>query len=797
MRANRSNNNFYHFGATSWYITLWLLLSINTFSQTTPFDTIEYRKLITTADEAIHNNETEKAIQFLLRASDMLENADIDEELPFVYNKLATLYESLQAYDNAIDYYEKALDYTYSDNETGITEYTENLGDLYSSLNKTQKALDNYLIAFEIQKNKNNGNAIIRISIKLISVYRMMGNYEESVKLAQDALIIAKDMNHKAEFLITNSIGYDQFRQRQYQKAIVTFGDAFEIGKAIGAPKKELINILINQAVCEFNIGKPANAINTLKEGLEKNSTQNDDYLQAKIGNLIAGIYLYLNDLYNAEISSRESIISAKKSGNANMLMECYNTYSKILKAGNDPDGALEYYEKYLTIKDSLSLEERLAENEKSRNQFDLEKLEKEYRLKMAGENLYEMRIKQMETEQARQKEMSQKKIDSLEQARQLANLELVKQRQEVEKERVDRENQNLRYKNDLQEATIKLNEAQEQQRLNEIARLKKEKEQEKKMKHYVVAILVLIGLTAIIILFGLISTIRKKHLLASQKKTIEEKNYHLEQLNEEISTQKEVIEEKNIAITDSIWYAQKIQSAVLPPEDFFLEHLEDYFILFKPRDIVSGDFYWGTHKNDKIVVTAADCTGHGVPGAFMSMLGTAFLNEIVNESALVESDKILNQLRKNVIEALRQTGESGEQSDGMDIALCVIDPKNKILQYSGAYNSMVYISDGELEEIKPDRMPIGIHINAETPFTRQEINYKKGDVFYIFSDGFIDQFGGPEGKKFMNKQFKNFLLSHHQKPMNKQKEELDKVFETWRGFLEQVDDVLVIGVRL
>jgi len=217
-----------------------------------------------------------------------------------------------------------------------------------------------------------------------------------------------------------------------------------------------------------------------------------------------------------------------------------------------------------------------------------------------------------------------------------------------------------------------------------------------------------------------------------------------------EVVAQKEVIEEKNKDIMDSVLYAEKIQRAILPPADDLSKMNLEGFILFLPRDYVSGDFYWLGEKNGKIITVAADSTGHGVPGAFMSMLGIAFLNNIIVAKGVVSAAEILNQLRSEVIFALKQKGQEGEQKDGMDIALHVIDLKAMKLEFAGANNPLIMIRDNELTQVKADRMPIGIHERVNEPFTNHVVDLQKGDVFYTFSDGFQDQFGGPDNKKFM-----------------------------------------------
>jgi len=299
----------------------------------------------------------------------------------------------------------------------------------------------------------------------------------------------------------------------------------------------------------------------------------------------------------------------------------------------------------------------------------------------------------------------------------------------------------------------------------------------------------------------------QSSELKKSNDKTIRA-NEELTQLNEEINTQKEEIETQrdhlfiqNEAITSSINYAQRIQSAILPPEQYFHEILNDVFILFRPRDIVSGDFYWIKQVNQYVILAAADCTGHGVPGAFMSMLGISYLNEIVNRREITQANQVLNELRKQIRNSLRQHGQPEESKDGMDMALCVIDEKNRILQYSGANSPLYLIRDKngtpELTEFKADRMPLGYYPGHFKTFTNNDIQLEFGDVFYLFSDGFIDQKGGKESKKFLSKNFKKLLLEIHQEPMREQKNILNKTLTDWMGDTSQIDDIMVLGMRV
>lgn len=249
--------------------------------------------------------------------------------------------------------------------------------------------------------------------------------------------------------------------------------------------------------------------------------------------------------------------------------------------------------------------------------------------------------------------------------------------------------------------------------------------------------------------------------------------------------------------ITDSIQYAKRIQNAILPPLDQITASFPNHFIFFKPRNIVSGDFYWMKQIKQYSVIAAADCTGHGVPGAFMSMLGISFLNEIAGREDINHASEILNELRNYVKVSLRQTGKEGEAKDGMDIALCVIDNTNLEVQYSGAYNPFLLYRDNELMEIKADKMPIGIHIREKDSFTNNGYQLQKGDVFYLFSDGYPDQFGGEFNRKFKMKRFKDLLFDIHLKPMQHQKEILAETLADWMGDGEQIDDITIIGIQI
>ena len=272
--------------------------------------------------------------------------------------------------------------------------------------------------------------------------------------------------------------------------------------------------------------------------------------------------------------------------------------------------------------------------------------------------------------------------------------------------------------------------------------------------------------------------------------------NNIISQQKEEVEAQKKLVEHKNAEMLDSIRYAKHIQEAILPTGGA-TKILGDHFILYKPKDIVSGDFYWIHDGGEKIIVAAVDCTGHGVPGAFVSFVGHSNLIRCVNEFGLTEPGKILDKLNLLVNETLRQRMSDSKVRDGMDVSMLVIDKKENKLFFAGANNPLYKISEGVLTETKGNKQPVGTFLEEQSAaFTTHQFPLVKNEVAYIFTDGFADQFGGPRQKKFKYTQFKDVLIKNSNAPMLDQKNYLNLAFENWKGDLEQIDDVLVIGIK-
>jgi len=289
---------------------------------------------------------------------------------------------------------------------------------------------------------------------------------------------------------------------------------------------------------------------------------------------------------------------------------------------------------------------------------------------------------------------------------------------------------------------------------------------------------------------------------LAENERFLEEKvrqrTAEVVKQKEEIDQQKEQLEEYFLQVTDSIKYAQKIQEAILPPESYVRKLLPDSFIFYRPKDIVSGDFYWLGEAEDRVYFAAVDCTGHGVPGAFMSIVGYNQLKQAVITTNGGSPAEILDHLNIGVSETLHQKDENSTSKDGMDVAICSLNHKTKELQYAGAFNPLYLLRDGKIAQTKGDKFPIGSFLDGATPnFTNHKLQLLEGDILYIFSDGYADQFGGPRGKKMMYKKFRDTLIANSQKDLSVQKDLLRDHLYDWMGEEEQVDDILVIGVKV
>lgn len=336
-------------------------------------------------------------------------------------------------------------------------------------------------------------------------------------------------------------------------------------------------------------------------------------------------------------------------------------------------------------------------------------------------------------------------------------------------------------YESDKKEAAMQAQ--QEKEREVAAAESKRQK---------VIIFSVILGLLFSVLFGGFI--FRSLRITRKQKVLIEEQKTMVEQQKKEVESQKHLVEEKQKEIIDSITYAKRLQEAILPPLDLVKKHLPHSFILYKPKDIVAGDFYWMEEKDNTVFIAAADCTGHGVPGAMVSVVCCNALNRTVKEFGLRDTGKILDKVTELVLETFEKSGE--DVKDGMDISLMSINKNTKEVHWSGANNALWYITDDEVIEITANKQPIGKHDNRK-PFTTHKIEYQPNTVFYLLTDGYADQFGGPKGKKFKYKQLEELIIAIKERTLEEQKTSLELAFEKWKGDQEQVDDVSIVGIRI
>ncbi len=788
------------------------------------------------------------ALKYYIRATNLAEKSGDSTTLASIYSEIGLIYFQIETYSKAIEYFDFALDvYKKQDNELQINKMTEMLA-LASTKNKEfYNALNYYSRILVYYKKSNSTILIIKTLRNIIEVAKQLEDYQLALEKNTEIYDTYQALDDYVGMAATlNNIGFNYVFLKQFDKAIETFNEVLRLDKKIKMSDDDRAKLFVNIGICYQNMGNSRNSLTSLNEAVLIREKQGNNQDLARIQNLIALVYYNKEDFYNADVTCLQSISTAQKSNDKDLLQLCYQTYSKILQEEKEYEKALIYYQLYLNIRDSLLVERRMKEQELTQKQLTFEKNEKELKLMLADEEMKELSLKQLRLESEkkeqevkiliRDKELQESKFLQQQQA-----LAITKQQHDAEIQQ--REIVQLQQERELQASRLKQKELEENQRKKTIELLEQQKQvqqltidKQNAGKRLFMSIGVLFSLIFILILLGFIMLKKRNKILNHQKLVIQVKNIDLEQKNEEINAQaenlqrandeiqlfnaelrikqeeilaqneeitqqKDLIEAKNDSITASINYASRIQSAILPPIEIITNDVIESFVLFKPRDIVSGDFYWfrevqiNTHTN--YIVVAADCTGHGVPGALMSMLGVSFLNEITAHKEITQAGEILNELRERVKTQLRQTGQRNEPQDGMDIVLCVIDIEDKTLQFAGANNPLILIRNQEVILVKGDKMPIGIYLREKSSFTNHIVELQPNDTIYLCSDGYQDQFGGERADKFKLHRLKDLLLSIQNQPMHKQKEQLDQNLLDWQGTeYEQVDDILVVGLR-
>jgi len=753
-------------------------------------------------------SDWDEALRNYLRASEAYTKSSDNQNEARILRLIAGKYYKAGVYNKSAAYSEQEF-ILYGEQESRmLASAAESAGKSYFFLPDDSLSLKWFSAASYYYLIDSDSSGYLRCTDKMGMLCTRSGKFDQAIEeynILSSVYTGRKDLKNLAN--TSNQIGFLMFRKGDVNSALDNFRKAIEYSEKGGSDDFFLTDAWSNVAICYQNLGNQTEMLTSFHNALEHAKASGKTEEVASIDRIMATIYFKKGDNYHAEVYCLECIESAKKSGNLDVLELCYKDYSSVLESGNDFVKALGYYEKHLNLRDSIDFANRLAEKDRTDRIAAIQASEQRIKNELSSEEIQGLQFKNLKIEARRkenellllqkQQELNRSENDRLNQSLVLAGerYELTKRVQENKSLKLQQANDSLSLiqKDESAKALITENQLLAKDKLQKETEIKRQK----LAKRFALGIGSLLLLVAASILFGLISTRKKNQKLAESKRQIEIINSDLEIKNAEVLKQKDIIEQKNQSITDSIQYASRIQTAVLPPVSFLSDWGIDNFILYKPKDIVSGDFYWGVEKDEKIILAAGDCTGHGVPGAFMSMLGHAFLDEIISTREPENAADILNLLRDEIINALKQKGTTGEAHDGMDISLVILDLKAGKLDYAGANNPLYLIRDGKMNQYKADRMPIGIHVTSITPFTNQSVEIKKDDHLYLFSDGYADQFGGPNGKKYMYKPFQELLLKHHDKTMELQKEILDNTFGKWKNDREQVDDVLVIGLHI
>lgn len=657
--------------------------------------------------------------------------------------------------------------------------YVSNLDTMIPLCNKAE------VIALKVLKN-NPSPAVKKSMLGTLSgvynnkgfIYYNQGEVHKGLKYILKSLDIVEALGDKKGLATgLNNVGYIYYDLGEVEKTIEYYHKSLRIEEELGN-KLGIATSLNNIGFIYLKQGNSEKALEYYNKSLALSKELKDKHMISRSLNNIGGIIEAKGDLNKALDYYTQSLKLNQEIGNKNGISDCYLVIGLIFEKKGENTIALDYYNKSLKLREGLNDKDgiTMSTNRISRLLLKTKDITtaKKYALnslKISQElgfpeniqisaeilsEIYELEKNGMPALEMHKLAIQMRDSVNNESTQKATTLQQAKYNYEKQKTIDDTKNQLL------------LTEKQD------------EKEKQKILTFSTAGILFLV-IIFLIFIFNRLQITRK------QKQKIELQNIELE-------IQKNIVEEKNEEITASIHYAKRIQAAILPPDKVVKEYLTESFILYKPKDIVAGDFYWLEQKNGKILFAACDCTGHGVPGAMVSVVCVNGLNRSVREHGLTNPGEILNRTREIVIEEFEKSEE--EVKDGMDVAICSL--QGYTLQYAGANNPLWIIRKNSLvvEEIKPNKQPIGKYPHA-APFTTHTIELEKGDSIYIFSDGYVDQFGGEKGKKFMQKSFKILLLSIQDKDLLEQKQIIDTKFEDWKGDLAQIDDVCVIGVRV
>lgn len=682
------------------------------------------------------------AVDYFTQSLDIKNEIGDKKGMAGLLSNMGMIYMKQGEYTKALDYYSRSLSTRREvKDEKGISESYNNMGVVFKKQGDYANAIDYYTRSLRIKEKANDKKGMASSLNNIGTIFKLQQNFSKALEYYNRSLVIKEEINDKngMSASLTN-IGL----------VFLEKGDhIYNNGKPDLAFLKydTAMNYFSRSLVIEKEVGSKGGMAGTLsnigmvymKQGLAARNVGNDTKAIKK---------------YNRAIEYHQRCLTiCEEIGNKYGLAVSLNNIGIIHQKKGEPLKAITYNTRALSIAKEIgsSVEIKKAAGALYKSYKSTGKIK-------SALEMYELHISYKDSIQSEENQKAVIRQEFKYEYEKKAYADSIKQAEEDK----------------LTQATIKAQNAQ----------IKQEKTQR----------YALYGGVGVLLLFGGFMfnrfrvTKRQKNLIQKQKAEVElQKN--------EAEHQKNLVQEKNTEILDSINYAKRLQEAILPPQKLVKQWLTNSFILYKPKDIVAGDFYWMETVEDTVFFAAADCTGHGVPGAMVSVVCSNALSKAVIEEGISDPGKILDRTRELVIERFGRSEENIQ--DGMDIALCSLHTQTQTLHYSGAHNPLWIIrKEGkEVEEIKADKQPIGRYTTSD-PFTTHEIQLNEGDSIYIFSDGFPDQFGGEKGKKYKSGNFKKFLLSIQEKDMDEQRELIGKEFESWKGKLEQLDDVCVIGFR-
>ncbi|MCX6311412.1 MAG: tetratricopeptide repeat protein [Bacteroidetes bacterium] len=604
--------------------------------------------------------------------------------------------------------------------------------------------------------------------------------FHKSIKLAR----AVGDSNNV--IFAMNKLGFIYREKGDYPKALISYNQA--LTSNIGEKNvEEAANSYLNIGVIYNDQKNYKDALRYEETGLRLYQKAGNESRVANSYARIGNTYLDLTDTIKAIDYYEKSLALFSKSNNLRGIAVCLNNLANIYNYQNNIPKAIDYYNRALEIREKIGdkngialICNNLGDLYIEDGKFDQAILYENKSLALARELDYRdmMKSDYLSLSKAYEKLGDDKKA-----------LDYYKQYYEINDSIFNEKNSEQ-----VNELNTKFDTERRQKAFESLAKennLKAVALDEQKRRNLFMG-------SALVLLVILVFVIYRNATKSKQANVI------LEKQKNEIALQKKIVDEQHHDMLDSINYAKRIQFAVLPTQEEMRELFPGSFVFFRPRDIVSGDFWWIGKSGKTKIVAVVDCTGHGVPGAFMSLIGNTALNEVVKEKHITDPGEILTQMANVVVAALKQTNFDRPEGnllsmkgvkDGMDISLCCIDEENNVLKFAGANNPLYYITNGEMHEIKGDRQPVGVFQGHLKPFTVHTIPLKDLDAFYMFTDGFADQFGGASGKKFKYSQLKETLLTISGKNLAQQKNSIEKTFDDWKGELDQVDDVLLAGV--